>query len=376
MSHVLVTGGAGFIGANFLYFLRRQRPDWHILNLDLLTYAGNLENLVGLEGDSRYTFIPGDVADHQLVQGLFARYPITRVVHFAAESHVDRSILDPGVFVRTNVVGTLTLLEAARLAWKDLAAQEACRFVHVSTDEVYGSLGPHDPPVTEEAPYAPRSPYAASKAGADFLVRSYFHTYGLPVLITNCSNNYGPYQFPEKLIPFCLCQALEGKPVPIYGQGTNVRDWLFVEDHCRALVRVLEQGRVGETYNIGGRGEMPNLELVRLVLRLLGEMRPELGDLDRLITFVPDRPGHDWRYALNFSKLETQLGWRPQVTLEEGLQRTIAWYLTHLEWLDRVRSQAYRDFVKQQYGPGVTGPGESLEAQPGQKPAASGELVV
>jgi len=364
MSHILVTGGAGFIGANFLYFLRRQRPDWHILNLDLLTYAGNLESLAGLEGDSRYTFVRGDVADRELVQGLFARYPITRVVHFAAESHVDRSILDPGVFVRTNVVGTFTLLEAARLAWKDLAAPDACRFLHVSTDEVYGSLGPHDPPVTEEAPYAPRSPYAASKAGADFLVRSYFHTYGLPVLITNCSNNYGPYQFPEKLIPFCLSQALEGKPVPIYGQGTNVRDWLFVEDHCRALARVLEQGRVGETYNIGGRGEMPNLELVRLVLRLLGEMRPALGDLERLITFVPDRPGHDWRYALNFSKLETQLGWRPQVTLEEGLKQTIAWYLAHQDWLDRVRSQAYRDFIKQQYGAGVTGPGESLETQP------------
>jgi dTDP-glucose 4,6-dehydratase len=236
--------------------------------------------------------------------------------------------------------------------------------LHVSTDEVYGSLGPHDPPVTEEAPYAPRSPYAASKAGADFLVRSYFHTYGLPVLITNCSNNYGPYQFPEKLIPFCLSQALEGKPVPIYGQGTNVRDWLFVEDHCRALALVLEQGRVGETYNIGGRGEMPNLKLVRLVFRLLGEMRPALGNLERLITFVPDRPGHDWRYALNFSKLETRLGWRPRVTLEEGLKQTIAWYLAHRDWLDRVRSQAYRDFIKQQYGAGVTGPGESLETQP------------
>jgi dTDP-glucose 4,6-dehydratase len=363
MSHVLVTGGAGFIGANFLYFLRRARPDWHLLNLDLLTYAGNLDNLSGFQGDPRYTFVQGDVADLDLIQNLFTRYPITRVVHFAAESHVDRSILDPGIFVRTNVVGTFTLLEAARRAWENPAGPEAPRFLHVSTDEVYGSLGPHDPPVTEAAPYAPRSPYAASKAAADFLVRSYFHTYGLPVLITNCSNNYGPYQFPEKLIPFSLSQALEGQPIPIYGQGTNVRDWLFVEDHCQALLQVLEQGRLGETYNIGGRQELPNLELVRCLLRLLGEMRPDLGDLDRLITLVPDRPGHDWRYALNIAKIESQLGWRPQVELEDGLRRTLAWYLGHQDWLSRVRSQAYRAFLKQQYGTGVIGPDEPLESR-------------
>jgi dTDP-glucose 4,6-dehydratase len=353
MSYVLVTGGAGFIGANFLYYLRRQQPEWHLLNLDLLTYAGNPENLTGFQGDSRYTFVHGDVADRELVQDLFARYPITRVVHFAAESHVDRSILDPGIFVRTNVLGTYTLLEAARRTWENPAGGEPPRFLHVSTDEVYGSLGPEDQPTTESSPYSPRSPYAASKASADFLVRSYFHTYQLPVLITNCSNNYGPYQFPEKLIPFALSQALAGQRIPIYGQGTNVRDWLFVEDHCQALLRVLEQGRLGETYNIGGRQEVPNLELVRLLLGLLSEMRPDLGDLTRLITFVADRPGHDWRYALNIGKIETELGWRPRLSLEGGLRRTVAWYLDHQGWLERVRSQAYRAFLNQQYGAAV-----------------------
>jgi dTDP-glucose 4,6-dehydratase len=363
MSWVLVTGGAGFIGANFLYCLRRQQPEAHIINLDLLTYAGNPENLTGFKGDARYILVRGDVADQELVQDLFSRYPITQVVHFAAESHVDRSILDPGVFVRTNVVGTFTLLEAARRAWQDPAGAESPRFLHVSTDEVYGSLGPNDLPVTESAPYAPRSPYAASKASADFLVRSYFHTYQLPVLITNCSNNYGPYQFPEKLIPFSLSQALEGKPIPIYGQGTNIRDWIFVEDHCQGLLQVLAQGRVGETYNIGGRQEVPNLELVRRLLGLLGEMRPDLGDLNRLITLVADRPGHDWRYALNIDKIESELGWRPRVGLEEGLRRTIAWYLGHEDWLNRVRSQEYRAFLTEQYGTGVAGPGKPLETR-------------
>jgi dTDP-glucose 4,6-dehydratase len=361
MSWVLVTGGAGFIGSNFLYGLRRQQPEAQIINLDLLTYAGNPENLIGFHGDSRYVLVRGDIADRELVQDLFSRYAITKVVHFAAESHVDRSILDPGVFVRTNVVGTFTLLEAARRAWQNPGGPEAPRFLHVSTDEVYGSLGPGDLPVSEAAPYAPRSPYAASKASADFLVRAYFHTYGLPVLITNCSNNYGPYQFPEKLIPFSLSQALEGKPIPIYGQGTNIRDWIFVEDHCQALLQVLEQGRLGETYNIGGRREVPNLELVRRLLGLLGEMRPDLGDLNRLITLVPDRPGHDWRYALDIGKIENQLGWRPRVDLEEGLRRTIAWYLDHQDWLNRVRSQAYRSFLKQQYGAGVAGTDKPLE---------------
>ncbi len=346
---ILVTGGAGFIGANFIHFLRRSRPDWRLINLDLLTYAGNPENLAALKDEGNYTLIQGDVADRELVAGLFARYPISRVVHFAAETHVDRSIQDPGVFVRTNVLGTHNLLEAARRAWKQTAAEQP-RFLHISTDEVFGSLGPHDAPVTETAPYAPRSPYAASKAGADFLARAYFHTYGLPVLITNCSNNYGPYQFPEKLIPFCLCQALEGKPIPIYGQGDNIRDWLFVTDHCRAVLAVLEGGTPGETYNIAGNQEKPNLELVRLLLRLLEEVKPELRDLERLITLVPDRPGHDWRYALNTGKIEAQLGWRPRVSLEEGLRQTVRWYLDHMEWLDKVRSGAYLDYLRHQYG--------------------------
>ncbi len=354
MSVVLVTGGAGFIGANFIHFFRQSRPDWHILNLDLLTYAGNPDNLAEFSGDPHYTFIHGDVADRELVTGLFAQYPISRVVHFAAETHVDRSILDPIVFVRTNVLGTHNLLETARQHWPDRVGEGGPRFLHISTDEVYGSLGPTDPPVTEASPYAPRSPYAASKAGADFLARAYFHTYGLPVLITNCSNNYGPYQFPEKLIPFCLSQALEGKPIPIYGRGDNVRDWLFVEDHCRAVLLVLEHGTLGETYNIGAGQEKPNLELVRLLLGLLAEMRPDLGDLERLITFVADRPGHDWRYALNTEKIERQLDWRPLVGLEEGLRQTVEWYLSHPEWLERVRSQAYRTYLEHQYGTGVS----------------------
>jgi dTDP-glucose 4,6-dehydratase len=357
---ILVTGGAGFIGANFVHFLRRRRPDWHILNLDLLTYAGNPENLAALKGDPRHILIRGDVADRELVAGLFAQYPISRVVHFAAETHVDRSILDPGVFVRTNVLGTHNLLEAARQAWK-AGTVASPRFLHISTDEVYGSLGPADPPVTETAPYAPRSPYAASKAGADHLVHAYFHTYGLPVLITNCTNNYGPYQFPEKLIPFCLCQALEGKPIPIYGRGDNIRDWLFVEDHCQALLTVLERGAPGETFNIAGGQEKANLELVRLLLRLLQEINPALRDPERLITLVTDRPGHDWRYALDTGKVRSQLGWRPQVGLEEGLRRTVTWYLSQGEWLEQVRSGAYRSFLRQQYGDRVVGEAASSE---------------
>ncbi len=302
--------------------------------------------------------LKGTWPTQSLVAGLFARHPITRVVHFAAETHVDRSILDPGVFVRTNVLGTCNLLDAAREHWQGPAAKSGPRFLQISTDEVYGSLGPQDPPATETSAYAPRSPYAASKAGADFLARSYFHTYGLPVLITNCTNNYGPYQFPEKLIPICLSQALEGKPIPIYGRGDNIRDWLFVEDHCRALLLVLEQGVPGETYNIAGGQEKPNLELVRLLLRVLSELRPELGDLERLLTLVPDRPGHDWRYALDTGKIEAQLGWRPRVTLEQGLRDTVRWYLTQAGWLERVRSRAYRDFLRQQYGAAVAEGGE------------------
>jgi dTDP-glucose 4,6-dehydratase len=353
MTTVLITGGAGFIGTNFVRYVRRVRPDWHLINLDLLTYAGNPENLADLAGDPLYTFVHGDIADWDTVASLFAQHPIRLVAHLAAETHVDRSILDPSVFVRTNVVGTFNLLEAARQAWKDLPEGAGCRFLQVSTDEVYGSLGSEDPPFTETSPYAPSSPYSASKAGGDWLARSYFRTYGFPVLITNCSNNYGPYQFPEKLIPFALCQALEGKPIPIYGAGANVRDWIFVEDHCEALLLVLEQGLVGETYNIGGNQERPNLDLVRLLLVKLAEVRPGWGNLESLITFVPDRPGHDWRYALTTQKIYQTLGWRPRVTLEEGLAKTIAWYLAHQEWLERIRTGEYRRFLQAQYGQAV-----------------------
>ncbi len=350
MTTVLITGGSGFIGTNFVRYVRRVRSAWHLINLDLLTYAGNPENLADLADDPLYTFIQGDIADWDTVAALFARFPIRMVAHFAAETHVDRSILDPAVFVRTNVVGTCNLLEAARRAWKDLPDGTDCRFLHVSTDEVYGSLGSEDPPFTEASPYAPSSPYSASKAAADWLARSYFRTYRLPLLITNCSNNYGPYQFPEKLIPFALCQALEGKPIPIYGTGANVRDWIFVEDHCEVLLLVLEKGQLGDTYNIGGNQERANLDLVRLLLRLLTNVRSGLGDLENLITFVPDRPGHDWRYALDIQKIEKTLGWRPRVTLEEGLRRTIAWYLDHQDWLQRVRTGEYRQFLHTQYG--------------------------
>ncbi|MEW6386591.1 MAG: dTDP-glucose 4,6-dehydratase [Thermodesulfobacteriota bacterium] len=350
MNYVLITGGCGFIGTNFVRYVHQNRPDWRLLNLDLLTYAGNPENLADLKEDPRYTFIRGDVAHYPTVQSLFAQYPIRKVVHFAAETHVDRSILDPSAFVRTNVLGTFNLLESARLAWKDLPESESPRFLHVSTDEVYGSLTSRDPASTENSPYAPSSPYAASKAAADWLARSYFRTYKFPVLITNCSNNYGPYQFPEKLLPLVLSQALEGKAIPIYGTGGNVRDWLYVEDHCRAVLLALEKGELGECYNIAGKQETTNLEVVRLLLRLLKEVRPELRLLEELITFVPDRPGHDWRYALDIGKIDKALGWRPQVTLEEGLKRTIAWYLSHLDWLDRVRSGAYRYYLQEQYG--------------------------
>lgn len=350
MTTVLITGGAGFIGTNFVRYVRRARPQWHLINLDLLTYAGNPENLADLADDPAYTFVQGDIAHPETVAVLFQRYPIRLVVHFAAETHVDRSILSPSVFVRTNVVGTFNLLEAARQAWKDAPDGSSCRFLQVSTDEVYGSLAADAPPCTESSPYAPSSPYSASKAAADWLARSYFRTYGFPVLITNCSNNYGPYQFPEKLIPFALCQALEGKPIPIYGDGGNVRDWLYVEDHCEALLLVLEKGRVGETYNIAGGQERTNLTLVRLLLSLLAEMRPDLGNLERLITFVPDRPGHDWRYALDIRKITATLGWRPRTDLAEGLRRTIAWYLDHQDWLRRVRTGEYRQFLNRQYG--------------------------
>jgi dTDP-glucose 4,6-dehydratase len=324
-----------------------------VVNLDLLTYAGNAGNLAALEGDSRYRLVRGDICDADLVAGLLRDHRPRAIVHFAAESHVDRSIADPGAFIRTNVQGTFTLLEQAKLFWTALddADRHAFRFLHVSTDEVYGSLGPGDPAFSESTAYAPNSPYAASKAASDHLVRAYHHTYGLPVITTNCSNNYGPFQFPEKLIPLMILNALEGKPLPVYGNGSNVRDWLHVEDHCAAIRVALARGRVGETYNIGGNSERKNLDVVAAICDLVDELRPDaqLGPRRKLITFVGDRPGHDLRYAINASKIAQELGWKPALQFEDGLRKTVAWYLEHGSWIESVRTGAYRDWIKQNY---------------------------
>jgi dTDP-glucose 4,6-dehydratase len=349
---ILVTGGAGFIGANFVLDWLREtgRP---VLTLDKLTYAGNLENLAALAGDARHVFVRGDICDRALVDRLLAEHRPTAIVHFAAESHVDRSIHGPGEFVRTNIEGTFMLLEGARAYWSGLegAARNGFRFLHVSTDEVYGSLGPADPPFAETNPYQPNSPYSASKAASDHLVRAYHHTYGLPTLTTNCSNNYGPYQFPEKLIPLVIANALAGKALPIYGDGMNVRDWLYVGDHCAAIRAVLAGGRPGETYNIGGWNEMPNLVIVRTICTLLDELRPDpAGPYERLITYVKDRPGHDRRYAIDARKIERELGWRPAETFDTGIRRTVRWYLDHQDWVQRVQSGAYREWVERNYG--------------------------
>lgn len=348
---VLVTGGAGFIGSNFLLRMVPRHPQIQYINLDRLSYAGNLMNLQSIEDADNYQFVKGDVADQSLVEELFDDYPISTVVHFAAESHVDRSITAPLEFVRSNTVGTVTLLEVARGAWKDADVPGGPRFLHVSTDEVYGSLGPDDPPFSESTPYDPRSPYSASKAGADHFARAYHHTYDLPVVITNCSNNYGPYQFPEKLIPLTILNALNEEPVPVYGSGENVRDWLYVEDHCAALDRILHIGRTGRTYAIGGDAEMRNIDLVKKLLDVVDEKldRPE-GSSRELITFVEDRPGHDFRYAMDFSRLEDELGWTPSHTLEDGLRTTVDWYLDHPEWLEAVQDDSYRDYYERQYG--------------------------
>lgn len=350
---LLVTGGAGFIGGNFVLAACKQGHA-RIVNLDLLTYAGNLKNLDSLSGHSDYVFVQGDIADRDLVGSILARYKPDGVVNFAAESHVDRSIAGPEAFIRTNVVGTFNLLEAVRTYWLDLTTAErgAFRFLHVSTDEVYGSLGPDDPAFTETTPYAPNSPYSASKAASDHLVRAYRHTYGIPCLTTNCSNNYGPMQFPEKLIPLMILSALEGKPLPIYGDGRNVRDWLYVEDHCEAIRRVLEHGRVGEIYNVGGRCEKTNLEVVHSICNLLDEMRPQspFKPHTSLITFVKDRPGHDWRYAIDCSKIERELGWSPRETFDSGLRKTIDWYLQHADWVQSIRTGAYREWIRSHYG--------------------------
>lgn len=349
---ILITGGAGFIGANFvLDWLRGS--DEPVVNVDKLTYAGNLKTLASLEGDSRHTFVRADICDRAALDKLLAEHSPRAIVHFAAESHVDRSIHGPADFVQTNVVGTFTLLEAARAYWGKLegSARENFRFHHVSTDEVYGSLGLNDAPFTETTAYAPNSPYSASKAGSDHLVRAYFHTYGLPVLTTNCSNNYGPYHFPEKLIPLMIANALAGKPLPVYGDGLNVRDWLYVGDHCAAIRRVLEAGTVGEVYNVGGWNEKNNLEVVHTLCDLLDTLKPRTqGSYREQITFVKDRPGHDRRYAIDARKLERELNWKPAETFESGLRKTVEWYLRNQEWVADVMSGAYREWVDVNYG--------------------------
>jgi len=348
---LLVTGGAGFIGSNFVHSTLAATGE-PIGNLDKLTYAGNPANLASLAGDARHHFVRGDICDPALVREVLKRHQPRAIVHFAAESHVDRSIHGPGEFVQTNVVGTFCLLEEARTYWQGLgdAESRAFRFVHVSTDEVYGSLGEGDPAFTERTAYAPNSPYAASKAGSDHLARAYQRTYGLPVITTNCSNNYGPYQFPEKLIPLMIHHALGGKPLPVYGDGGNVRDWLYVLDHCEALRSVLERGEPGETYNIGGNCEIRNLDVVRQVCALLDVARPRSGGkYEELVTFVADRPGHDRRYAMDGSKLAAAIGWSPRETFESGLQKTVRWYLENERWVADVTSGAYRRWVETNY---------------------------
>ncbi len=349
---ILVTGGAGFIGSNFVlgWLAERDEP---VINLDKLTYAGNRENLAALESDSRHLFVQGDIGDAKLVADLLRRHQPRAIVNFAAESHVDRSIHGPDAFIQTNIVGTFRLLEAVRAYWSGLpaAAKEALRFVHVSTDEVYGSLEPQADAFTESHPYAPNSPYSASKAASDHLVRAYHHTYGLPVLTTNCSNNYGPYHFPEKLIPLMIVNALAGLPLPVYGDGRQVRDWLYVGDHCSAIRRVIEAGRPGETYNVGGWNEKPNIEIVQTVCALLDELRPRAGAASyrELIKYVNDRPGHDRRYAIDAGKIERELGWRPAETFESGIRKTILWYLENAGWVARVQDGSYREWIAANY---------------------------
>jgi dTDP-glucose 4,6-dehydratase len=348
---ILVTGGAGFIGSNFI-LQQMQDESVSMVNLDKLTYAGNLHNLNSIAPDRRYEFVHGDIGDRGLVGHLLQKHQPDAIVHFAAESHVDRSIRGPGDFIRTNIDGTFALLEETRAYWGTLSDEggKRFRFLHVSTDEVYGSLGPDDPPSSETAPYAPNSPYAASKAASDHLVRAYHRTYGLPTLTTNCSNNYGRFQFPEKLIPLMILNAHEGKPLPVYGDGKNVRDWLYVEDHCEAIATVLRSGRPGETYNIGGWNERPNIEIVETICDLVDEMAPRAAVSRRnLITFVKDRPGHDRRYALDACKIERELGWKPKATFESGIRKTVRWYLENEEWVRDVTSGSYRQWVATHY---------------------------
>ena len=345
---LLVTGGAGFIGSNFVHYWHDAYPNDRVVVLDALTYAGNRHNLTGLDA---IRFVQGDICDRSLVDQVLQEEDINTIAHFAAESHVDRSILGPGAFVQTNVVGTFTLLEAFRQQWEVKERAIDYCFLHVSTDEVYGSLNPNDTGFSETTPYAPNSPYSASKAGSDHLVRAYYHTYGLPTIITNCSNNYGPYQFPEKLIPLMCINSLIGKQLPVYGDGQNVRDWLYVRDHCSALDVVIHQGVSGETYNIGGNNEVKNIDLVQMLCQLMDELAPHLPvqPCSKLITYVKDRPGHDRRYAIDATKIKTQLGWTPSVTVEEGLRRTVEWYLTHREWWEPLLSEEYQVYYRQVY---------------------------
>lgn len=354
MHQVLVTGGAGFIGSNFIHFLLNKEPHVRVINLDALTYAGNLENLKELPDEERYHFIKGDITDRTLLKTIFADFKIDTVVHFAAESHVDRSITGPMPFVETNVIGTTCLLEAARTSWlvekKVVPAQT--RFHHVSTDEVFGALSPGDPPFSETTPYAPNSPYAASKAASDHLVRAYFHTYQLPVTITNCSNNYGPFQFPEKLIPLVILNAVQGKPLPVYGDGKQIRDWLYVADHCAAIWTVLKKGVAGQTYNIGGNNQPTNLEIIQTICAILDESLPgsSVTPYSKLIEFVPDRPGHDRRYAMDTRKIEHELGWKPTEDLKSGLHKTVTWYLDHTDWVKSIDLlPGYQSWIQQNY---------------------------
>ena len=349
---IVITGGAGFIGSNFVHHWCENYPEDRVIVLDALTYAGNLHNLATLKDRKNFRFLQGDICDRALVDELFASENIDTVAHFAAESHVDRSILGPGAFVQTNVVGTFTLLESFRQHWLSNHQPDNYRFLHVSTDEVYGSLGLDDPAFTETTPYAPNSPYSASKAGSDHLARAYFHTYGMPTIITNCSNNYGSYHFPEKLIPLMCINILLGKPLPVYGDGQNVRDWLYVRDHCQALDTVIHKGKAGETYNIGGNNEVKNIDLVRMLCDLMDELAPDLPvkPAQNLITFVRDRPGHDRRYAIDATKIRTELGWQPEETVEGGLRKTIQWYLDHRDWWQPLLSKEYQEYYGKVYG--------------------------
>lgn len=354
MRNFFITGGAGFIGSNFIQKLLTYDSNISVINFDSLTYAGNLDNLIGVSSDPRYSFIQGDIRNLDLLSEIFSNHHVDVVIHFAAESHVDRSIENPSDFVLTNVVGTCNLLNVSLDYWKKLSGNENdnFRFLHISTDEVFGSLTPNDPPFTEETAYSPNSPYAASKAASDHLVRSYFQTFGLPVIISNCSNNYGPYQFPEKLIPLIILNAVEGLPVPLYGDGLQIRDWLFVEDHCEALLTILEKAKPGQSYNIGGNNQPTNLQITRQICGILDELMPNspVKPHEQLITFIKDRPGHDRRYAMDTSKLTNELGWEPKHKLSEGLQKTVQWYLNSAEWVEKIRNRpSYNDWIKLNY---------------------------